>query len=235
MARLRLDSGPPESQPRSPAAAGSPLQPGPLLPSQQWVWPEARARQGGPGWPESGRVFPLQPWGRQARAEGIQKSGAFKVKEIHQSGGAAWLLAGMGTGELSPGVPGQVWTKDLLAVGDGPWASSCPAGPRREWSGPSVRSWAGDGGRQTAASDAKVAPSLHASHLTPLWSRCRAMTGSRPQGPAAGRLWRPRASQSSGRRVGGGWHLPLSLFPVPVLAHLLWGQGHPSWGGLAEC
>lgn len=122
------------------------------------MWPEARARQGGPGWPESGRVFPLQPWGRQTRAEGIQKSGAFKVKEIHLSGGAAWLLAGMGTGELGPGVPGQVWSKDLIEVGDGPWASSCPPGPRREWSGPSVRSWAGDGGRQTAASDAKVAP-----------------------------------------------------------------------------
>lgn len=51
-----------------------------------------------------GGVFPLQPWGRQARAEGIQKSGVFKVEEAQVSGGAAWLLAGMGTGELSPGV-----------------------------------------------------------------------------------------------------------------------------------
>ena len=93
MARLRLDSGPPESQPRNLAASGSPLPAGPLLLSQQWVWPEAHARQGGPGWPESGRVFPLQPWGRQARAEDIQKSGAFKVKEIQVSGGAACLWA----------------------------------------------------------------------------------------------------------------------------------------------
>lgn len=29
--------------------------------------------------------LPLQPWGRQTRAEGIQKSGASKVKEIHLS------------------------------------------------------------------------------------------------------------------------------------------------------
>lgn len=55
--------------------------------------------------------------------------------------------------------------------------------------------------------------SLHPAHLPLLLSHCQAMTESRPRGPATGRLWRPRANQSSGRKVSGGRHPPLSLSP----------------------
>lgn len=73
-----------------------------------------------------------------------------KVRSVQGKGnsGERRSSLAMGTGELSPGVLGQVWTKHLIEVGDGLWASSGPPGPHRKWSGPSLCAFLGWGWRE---------------------------------------------------------------------------------------
>lgn len=111
MAGLRFDLGSPVSRSRNLTASGSHLLPRQLLLSQQWEWPEARARQGGTGWPEVRESLrPAAPReigksGRHSKVGTVQGKG--NTGEPRSSPAIDRSEHGCDAGELSPGALDQ--------------------------------------------------------------------------------------------------------------------------------